>query len=77
MLDRPDAALAEQHGVTAIGQFTHVTTEVLKRLAQLVDTGAVKVHIHKVFPLDQVKEAFELVENGRPRGKVVLQIKRG
>ncbi len=77
MLGQPDAGLAEQHGVTAIGQLTHVTTEVLKRLAQLVDTGAVKVHIHKVFPLDQVKEAFELVENGRPRGKVVLQIKRG
>ncbi|MFY4730377.1 NADP-dependent oxidoreductase [Nitrospira sp. BLG_2] len=77
MLGQPDAGLAEQHGVMAIGQLTHVTTEVLKRLAQLVDTGAVKVHIHKVFPLDQVKEAFELVENGRPRGKVVLQIKRG
>lgn len=77
MLGQPDAGLAQQHGVTAIGQLTHVTTEVLQRLAQLIDSGAVKIRIHKVFPLDKAKEAFELVEKGRPRGKVVLEIKPG
>lgn len=77
MLGQPDAGLAQQHGVTAIGQHTHVTTEVLKRLAQLVDSGTIKIHIHKVFPLEKAKEAFELIEKGQPRGKVILEIKPG
>ena len=77
MLGQPDAGLAQQHGVTAVGQLTHVTTEVFKRLAQLVDSGSVKIRIHKEFPLDKAKEAFELVEKGHPRGKVILEIKPG
>jgi NADPH:quinone reductase-like Zn-dependent oxidoreductase len=77
MLGQPDSKLAQQHGATAIGQLTHVTTEALQRLAQLVDSGAVKIHVDKVFPLEKAKEAFELLEKGHPRGKVVLQIKPG
>ena len=77
MLGQPDTGLAQRHGVTAIGQLTHVTTEVLKRVAQLVDSGTIKVRIDKVFPLDKAKEAFEHVEKGRSHGKVVLEIKPG
>ena len=77
MLGQPNAALAKQYGVTAIGQMTHVTTDVLKRLAQLVDSGTIKIHVEKAFPLDKAKEAFQLLEEGHPRGKVVLEIKRG
>lgn len=77
MLGRPNSGLAQQHGVTAIGQLTHVTTEVLKRLAQLVDNGIIKLQVHKVFPLEKATEAFQLVEEGHARGKVVLEIKRG
>ena len=42
MLGQPSPALAQQHGVTAIGQMTHANTEVLKRVAQLVDSGTIK-----------------------------------
>jgi NADPH:quinone reductase-like Zn-dependent oxidoreductase len=75
MLGQASSELAQKTGVTAIGQLTHITTEALKRLAQLVDGGTIKVRVGKVFPLDKAKEAFELIEEGHARGKVVLEIK--
>jgi alcohol dehydrogenase len=75
MLGQPDPTLAQKAGVTAIGQNTHVTTEVLKRLAQLVDSGAIKIHVDKAFPLEKAREAFQRLEEGHPRGKVVLEIR--
>lgn len=75
MKGRPDPALAKQYGVTSIGQFTQTTTERLVRLAGLVDQGAIKVHIDKVFPLDDIRAACEYFEQGHPRGKVALKIK--
>jgi alcohol dehydrogenase len=75
MVGQPNPELAQKAGVTAIGQLTHTTTEALKRLAQLVDGGTIKVRVGKVFPLDKAKEAFDLLEEGHARGKVVLEIK--
>jgi NADPH:quinone reductase-like Zn-dependent oxidoreductase len=77
MLGQPNPELAQKTGVTAIGQFTHTTTEALKRLAQLVDGGSIKIRVAKAFPLDKAKEAFQLLEEGHARGKVVFEIKRG
>jgi NADPH:quinone reductase-like Zn-dependent oxidoreductase len=76
MLGQPNPTLTKQYGVTAIGQMTHVTTEILKRLAQLVDSGAIKIHVDRVFPLEKAKEAFQLLEEGHPRGKVVFEIRQ-
>ncbi len=77
MLGQPHPEMAQKMGVVAIGQSTHVTTEALKRLAQLVDRGAVKIRVAKVNPLEKAKEAFQLVEEGHPQGKVVFEIKQG
>ena len=76
MLGQPDSALAQRHGVTAIGQLTNVTTDILRRLANLVDAGRINTRVAQVFPFEKAKEAFQLVEAGHPRGKVVLQIKQ-
>ncbi|MGD9726200.1 MAG: NADP-dependent oxidoreductase [Nitrospiraceae bacterium] len=76
MLGQPDAALAQQHEVTAIGQFTQATTDVLKRVSQLVDSGVIRSRIAKVFPLEQAAQAFQLAEEGHPRGKVLFEVKR-
>ena len=75
MLGQPDPALAQKAGVTAIGQMTDVSTERLKRLAQLVDRGSIKLHVDKVFPLEKAREAFQRLEEVHPRGKVVLEIR--
>lgn len=74
MLGQPNHELAEKYGVTALGQGTKVTSEILTRLAKFVDDGKIKVHLDKVFTLDQVKDAF-ILQASHPRGKVVLKIK--
>lgn len=75
MLEQPNEALLKQYGVNAVAQATHVTTERLAKLTELVDTGALKVHIDKIFPLDQAGEALTYLQTGHPRGKVVISIR--
>jgi len=74
MIGQPNAALAEEHGVTAMGQGTKTDTRHLQRLTELVEGGKIKVHVDKAFPLAQVRAAFQYKTDGHPRGKVVLKI---
>lgn len=74
MLGQPNAELAHKYDVTAIGQNTVTNTQHLNRLAELVDSGKIKVHIDKAFPLEEVKEAFKHLEEGHPQGKVVIKL---
>jgi alcohol dehydrogenase len=74
MVGQPNEELAKQKNITAIGQSTHVRTENLNRLSELIDTGKLKAQIDKSLPLDQIKEAYDIVANIHPRGKVVLKI---
>lgn len=75
MVEKPDEILAKEHDVTAILQGTKTTTESLTRLAELVEHGAIKVHVDKTFLLKQTQEAFTEQENGGIKGKVVVKIK--
>ncbi|OGK25345.1 hypothetical protein A3C25_06210 [Candidatus Roizmanbacteria bacterium RIFCSPHIGHO2_02_FULL_38_11] len=76
MVGQPDAKLAEEYGVTAIGQGSKVNTQHLIRLAELVDAGKIKVNVDKILLLNEVKEAFKYQEEGHPRGKVALEVKK-
>ena|SRR3989344_4786871 len=67
--------LAQQHGATAIPQFTKVTTDRLNQLREYVERGKVRPQVDKVFPIEQVKDAFDYMINGSPRGKVVIKVK--
>jgi NADPH:quinone reductase-like Zn-dependent oxidoreductase len=51
-----------------------VTTERLTKVAELVDDGALKVHVDKIFPLEQASAALQHLENQSPKGKVVLKL---
>jgi NADPH:quinone reductase-like Zn-dependent oxidoreductase len=75
MAGQPDQEIAKQHEVTAVTQMTAVSTEQLKKLAALVDSGKVKVQIEKTFPFSEIKEAFVYFETQHPKGKVVVGIK--
>lgn len=72
MVGAPKEELAKKYGVEAIGQSTHTNREHLTELAQLVDQGVIKPQVDKVFPLEQVRGAFDYLEKGSPRGKIVL-----
>jgi NADPH:quinone reductase-like Zn-dependent oxidoreductase len=46
----------------------------LAEIGQLIDAGAVRVEIGKVFPLRQAADAERALEEGHIRGKVVLDV---
>lgn len=69
--------LMDKYGVKAVTDFTRMGQEQLSRLAELVNKGVIKVHIDQVFPLEQAEQALAHLQTGHPRGKVVLEIKRG
>jgi NADPH:quinone reductase-like Zn-dependent oxidoreductase len=74
MLGEPNQKQAQDYGVTAIGQNTKTTSPKLNRLKELVETGAIKPHIDKVFPFERIRQAFKHLEKNHPRGKVVLAL---
>ncbi len=49
--------------------------EQLSEIAGLVDAGKLKLNVGTVLPLDKAREAHELIESGRARGKVVLKVR--
>lgn len=75
MIAQADAAKAEELGVTAHTQSTRVTTEALDKLRELVESGVVTPQVGEVFPLEQIREAFEAREAGAIHGKAVISIK--
>lgn len=75
MLGVPSEELAKEYGVKVVGQNTQTNSKNLSRLAELVDQGAIRPQVDKVFPLEQTREAFEYAETGHPKGKVVISIK--
>lgn len=47
----------------------------LAQITKLVESGAIKPVVDKVFPFEQTGKALEYVESGRAKGKVVITIK--
>jgi NADPH:quinone reductase-like Zn-dependent oxidoreductase len=45
----------------------------LRHLTELVDQGALRPHVDKVFPFAQTREALAYAESGKARGKVVVR----
>jgi NADPH:quinone reductase-like Zn-dependent oxidoreductase len=46
----------------------------LAALVRLADEGKLKVLVHRVFPLSEVPAALRYLQEGRARGKVVIQV---
>lgn len=76
MLVSPNEELENKYGVTAILQQTKVMTDSLTALTKLIEQGVVKATVDKIFPLEQIGEAFTAQENGGIRGKIVIEIKK-
>lgn len=75
MLGKPNVERAKEKNITVIGQNTNTNTRHLTRLAELVDTGKIKVHVDKEFFLEEIQKAFKYQQDAHPRGKVVITIK--
>jgi NADPH:quinone reductase-like Zn-dependent oxidoreductase len=48
--------------------------EHLNTVANWLHDGTIKTIVEKIYPFDQVKEAFAHLETGRVVGKIVVQI---
>lgn len=66
-----DFAAAKQYGAKSEGSRIK-SSSVLSELAQLVASGDLEVPIAATFPLDDVRAAFKLLEQGHTQGKIVL-----
>ncbi len=75
MLGQPDESIAQNLGVTAIGQNTKASTKNLNRLSEFIESKAIKVQIDKVFSLENVRMAFEYLEHKSPKGKIAIKLK--
>lgn len=67
-----DFAAVQQYGVKAEGGQAALNAAVLAELAGLVSAGELQVPIAATFSLADVRAAFELLEQGHTRGKIVL-----
>jgi hypothetical protein len=69
------AALLKRFVTQEVGfMMADVTKDDLTYLADLVQTGKMKVVIDKAYPFSQLPDAMRYLETGRARGKVVLTV---
>lgn len=73
-MTRKETALARRHGVRYEYLFMTASGAQLDRLSALIDAGAIRPVIDRVFPFGQVREAIAHVEAGHATGKVVVSM---
>jgi len=62
----------DEYGVKSDGSAVGSSAAVLAELAGLIAGGELEVPIAATFPIDQVQDAFRLLEQGHVHGKIVL-----
>jgi NADPH2:quinone reductase len=71
----PEPEEARAYGARAHFVFVSPNGEQLRRIAALIESGAVKPAAYEEFPLEKAAEAQERSRGGHVRGKIVLKIK--
>lgn len=68
---------AREHGVRNYRHvLMHSSGEDMRRIAEMLARGTLKVHVDRVFPFEQLPQAQEALENGKIKGKIVVTINR-
>lgn len=70
-----DAEEAEKRGVTVSATQVRSNGKQLGELAELLDSGAIRVVIDSAYPLAQASEAHARAARGHIQGKLVLQVR--
>ncbi len=66
---------AKPRGIRYSFVFMRASGSQLRELSGLIETGAIKPVVDRVFPLNSTADALAYVETGRAKGKVVIKIK--
>lgn len=74
LLSRGVRRKARQKGVTYTFLFMRADGRQLSEIASLVESGAIRPVIERVFPLQETRSALAHVESGRAKGKVVVEV---
>jgi alcohol dehydrogenase len=74
MLEAPNEELVRAKSIHYTQQQTAATPQRLQKVTDLVESGSLKVHVDKAFPLDEASEAFDYWRTNHPRGKVVITV---
>jgi NADPH:quinone reductase-like Zn-dependent oxidoreductase len=74
-LSRKIIRLSKKRGVAYSFLFVHPDGSQLSEIGELLKSGRIRPVIDKVFPFEQAKEALAYLEQGRAKGKVVVQLR--
>jgi NADPH:quinone reductase-like Zn-dependent oxidoreductase len=66
---------ATRRGVTYSFLFVRASGHPLREIASLIDAGAIRPIVDRVFPFASTNEALAYVETGRAKGKVVVKVR--
>jgi NADPH:quinone reductase-like Zn-dependent oxidoreductase len=70
----PPMEAAAERQVTAKFTGGQASNTILTEIAQLIDAGKVKPHIHARFPFAQIHDALSESQKGHARGKIVVTV---
>ena len=74
LANRPFTALSKKYGVKYHYFFMKANGKQLAHIGELTIQGLLKPQVDQVFALPQYKAAFDAIESGRARGKIVVTI---
>ena len=74
LMSRKVVAAARRHRARYEYLFVRADGEQLREIGRLVESGAIKPVVDKVYPLEHVREALAYSESGRATGKVIIKV---
>jgi NADPH:quinone reductase-like Zn-dependent oxidoreductase len=74
LMSRKATAAARRYHARFEYLFVRADGEQLGEITRLVESGAIKPLIDKVYPLEEVRDALAYSESGRATGKVVIKV---
>lgn len=66
---------AKRHGVRYSFLFMKASGDQLREIGSLVDSGAIRPVVDKVFPFAATNEAMAYIDKGRAKGKIVVKMR--
>src|SRR6266704_1717463 len=66
---------AKRHHVSYSFLFMRASGDQLRQISSLIDSGAIRPVVDRVFPFESTKEALAYVEKGRAKGKVIVKVR--
>ncbi|MER9137632.1 NADP-dependent oxidoreductase [Mesorhizobium sp. M0830] len=75
LLSRDIRTKAKRRGVKFSFLFMWAQGDQLSKIASLIESGAIRPVVDRIFPFEATNEALAYVESGRAKGKVVIKVR--